>query len=137
MINFVKNSLRNFLEGIFAMMKKRILNTTFFKTISCLILILVLVVSSCGIKHSIKNVCNVEHNSTKTQKATVSCQFVQLAVSNNQFHQEVSLEKAKFSYRYFSSTGSVNREETNSSSLSKANSIPLYILYKQLRSDLV
>ena len=137
MINFVKNSLRNFLEGIFAMMKKRILNSTFFKTIFFLILILVLVVSSCGIKHSIKNVCNVEHNSTKTQKATVNCQFVQLAVANNHFHQEVSLEKAKFCYRYFSSTGSVNREETNSSSTSKANSIPLYILYKQLRSDLV
>ncbi len=119
------------------MMKKRILNSTFFKKISCLILILVLVVSSCGIKHSIKNVCNVEHNSTKTQKGTVSCQFVQLAVANNHLHQEISLEKEKFSYRFFSSTDSVACEELNSSSLSKANSIPLYILYKQLRSDLV
>ena len=117
------------------MMKKSILNSTFFKTVPYLILILVLVVSSCGIKHSINKVCNVENNSTKTQKASTSCQFVQF--SNKQIHQEVSIKKVKFSHTYFSLAANVIREEVNLSSLSRSNSIPLYILYKQLRSDLV
>lgn len=110
-------------------------NLNLFKKFPYLILILVLVVSSCGIKHTIKNVCNVENIPAKTQKGTTSCQFVQLA--EHQLHHEVSLNIIQFYKSHSSGVTHKYFEEADSNSSSKTGSIPLYILYKQLRSNLI
>ena len=100
-----------------------------------MLLILVLVVSSCGIKQSIHQVFNIENSSLHGSKSISSCQFVQTQTSQKSQQSAIkkidySIEKVDFStYSLVSATDQIGTH--------KARSVPLYILYQQLRTSLV
>lgn len=100
-----------------------------------MLLILVLVVSSCGIKQSVHQVFNIENSSSHGSKSISSCQFVQTQTS--QKSQQIAVKKIDYSIHKadFSTHSLVSA--TDQIGTHKARSVPLYILYQQLRTSLV
>lgn len=100
-----------------------------------MLLILVLVVSSCGIKQSVHQVFNIESCSSHGLKSISSCQFLQTQPS--QKSQQIAIKKIEYSrqkvdFSTHSLVSAIDQIGTH-----KARSVPLYILYKQLRTSLV
>ena len=134
--NFVKNWDKDFKPGIFANeMKKFFPPARIFKTFSFLILILVLVLTPCGIKQSVKQIFNVDNLTANNIKTGSSCEYIQLKTS--QKSEQVALKNKD----YLHSTPPVSENNlvstTGKTGVRKARSVPLYILYQQLRSSLV
>ena len=106
-----------------------------FKTFSYLLLILVLVISSCGIKNSVKEIFNLENHASNTCKTNYPCQFV-ISKSNKE-KQKVAVKKET----KLTSANDHSPEPLTFKSAPKdfpsTRSVPLYILYKQLRTSLV
>ena len=116
-------------------MKKFFPPARIFKTLSFLILILVLVLTPCGIKQSVKQVFNVDNLTANSIKSGSSCEYVQLKTS--QKSAQVALKKED----YGNSVNPISDQNlistTDKIGIRKARSVPLYILYQQLRSYLV
>lgn len=106
-----------------------------FKTLSFLILILVLVFSPCGIKQSVKQVFNLENLTSNSLKSGSSCQYVQMTTL--QKAQKVVLKQNDFQHVVLQFTDPILTSKSIGPGCRKAKSVPLYILYQQLRSSLV
>lgn len=134
--NFVKNWHKDFKPSIFANeMNKFFPPARIFKTLSFLILILVLVLTPCGIKHSVKQVFNVDNLTANSIKSGSSCEYVQLKTS--QKSEQVALKKEDFVNSFTPVPEHTSISTTDITGFRKARSVPLYILYQQLRSSLV
>ena len=106
-----------------------------FKTLSFILLILVLVVSSCGIKQSVHQIFNIESCSSQGSKSISSCQFVQTQPS--QRSQQIAIKKIDYLIQKVDFSTHSLVSATDQIGTHKARSVPLYILYKQLRTSLV
>lgn len=116
-------------------MKKFFPSSRIFKTLSFLILILVLVLTPCGIKQSAKQIFNIENLTSNCVKSASSCQYVQLTAS--QKSQQVAVKKDDYKYSVLKFSDPILISTSVKAGFRKARSVPLYILYQQLRSSLV
>ncbi len=120
---------------ILSIMKKGFLHGLGFRNLSFLVLILVLVLSPCGIKQSLKQIFKVENLSSHNVKANASCQYV--AASEAKVYQQ-NIRKTDFkstSGQFYLDQG-INVNSCDNS-FAKPRSVPLYILYQQLRLAIV
>lgn len=106
-----------------------------FKTLSFMLLILVLVVSSCGVKQSIQQIFNLENSSSHHSKSVATCQFVQTQVS--QKSEQITVKRIDYSDKKVDFSDQIFISATDQIATHKARSVPLYILYQQLRTSLV
>ena len=100
-----------------------------------MLLILVLVVSSCGIKQSIHQVFNIESSSSHGSKSISSCQFVQTQTS--QKSQQIAVKRIDYALKKSDFSNQIFISKADQIGTHKARSVPLYILYQQLRTSLV
>lgn len=108
----------------------RILKSSIF-----LVLFAVLVLTPCGIKQSVKQLFNIENLTSNFSKSGASCQYVQ--TSNTKVSKQIAFKKQTLS----DSAVKFPEEKlfliTATREFRKARSVPLYILYEQLRCSLV
>ncbi|QOW09703.1 hypothetical protein Q73A0000_04650 [Kaistella flava (ex Peng et al. 2021)] len=116
-------------------MKKFFPSSGVFKTLSFLILIVVLVLTPCGIKQSVKQIFNIENLTSNSAKSGSSCQYVQFTAL--QKSQQVAVKKEDNQYAVLKFTDQILISTSVKTGFRKARSVPLYILYQQLRSSLV
>ena len=106
-----------------------------FKTLRFMLLIFVLVVSSCGVKQSIQQVFNIENSSSTGSKSTSSCQFVSTQISEKS--EQVAVKRIDYSIQKVTFLNQISISKADQIGIHKARSVPLYILYQQLRTSLV
>lgn len=136
MINCVKNWDKDLNHSIFANEMKKFFPTyRILKTFTFLILLLVLAFSPCGLKQSLKQVFNIDNGSSHVSKTTSSCQFVQTQVSKKT--QQVAVIKKDHEDSALQFSVDISSLLSNKIGFKKARSVPLYILYQQLRTSLV
>lgn len=116
-------------------MKRLIPQLKVFKIISFLILIIVLVATPCGIKQSVKQIFNIENLTSHSIKSGSYCQYVSLTTT--QKSQSVVVKKESFKHSVLKYSSEIWVAQSKSNSFSKARSVPLYILYQQLRYSLI
>lgn len=106
------------------------------RNLSFLMLILVLVMSPCGIKQSLKQIFNVENLSSHRVKANASCQYISVSEVKESQQREIKRQDfAKVSGQQF--LGQALELSSNTVDFPRPRSVPLYILYQQLRSSIV
>lgn len=135
MINYVKNWCSDFIPLSFAKMKKFFPARTICKTFGILVLIVVLGFSSCGIKKSLKQVFNIENISSNGLKTGASCQYT--STSTLQTTQQVAVIRKDFENLTVKFAHSAAIIVSDNEGVRKARSVPLYILYQQLRTSLM
>lgn len=135
MIKYVKNWCTEFNPLNFAAMRRFFPRQTIFKTLSFLVLIIVLGFSPCGIKQSLKQIFSIENISSNSIKAGSSCQYS--PTSTSQKNQQVAEKKTDFQTATIEFTDSTLVIAADKNGVRKARSVPLYILYQQLRTFLV
>ncbi|MGV4415401.1 hypothetical protein [Chryseobacterium sp. T1] len=116
-------------------MKRLIPQLKVFKIISILALILVLVLTPCGIKQSMKQIFNIENLSSHNIKSSSYCQYISLTTTQKSQSVAIKKENSKLSFLKFSSEVLVTQSKSNF--FFKVRSVPLYILYQQLRYSLI
>lgn len=116
-------------------MKKFFRPLQLFKSLSILILTVVLMLTPCGVKQSVKQVFNVENLTSNKSSFASSCEFTPL----KNVQKSTQVETKKEGIQQYKTTFSPQNFVSISvkAGFQKARSIPLYILYHQLRSFLV
>ncbi|UJF29427.1 hypothetical protein L0B70_11360 [Kaistella sp. 97-N-M2] len=105
------------------------------KTFGILVLIVVLGFSSCGIKKSLKQVFNIENISSNGLKTGASCQYT--STSTLQTTQQVAVIRQDFENLTVKFAHAAATIVSDYEGVRKARSVPLYILYQQLRTSLM
>jgi len=135
MINYVKNWCIEFIPLSFAKMKRFFPLQTICKKFGILVLIVVLGFSSCGIKKSLKQVFNIENISSNGLKTGASCQYT--STSTLQTTEQVAVIGQDFENLTVKFAHSAVMIVSDNEGVRKARSVPLYILYQQLRTSLI
>lgn len=116
-------------------MKRFFLQQTIFKTFGFLVLIIVLGFSPCTIKQSLKQIFSIEKTSSNVIKTGSYCQYT--PTSTSQKTQQIAEQQARFHLTKALFTDTTLIISTDKQGIRKARSVPLYILYQQLRTFLV
>lgn len=82
-----------------------------------------------------KRVFHIENLTSNNVKSSSSCQYVQIATSK--ITQHVAVIKADFKYFDYQLSEDILFTKSHQFGFRKARSVPLYILYQQLRSSLI
>lgn len=105
------------------------------KTSTFLVLFAVLVLTPCGIKQSVKQLFNIENLTSNFSKSGASCQYVQ--TSNTKVSKQIAFKKQTLSDSAVKFPEEKLFFTVGTTRFRKARSVPLYILYEQLRCSLV
>ncbi|MEC5156175.1 hypothetical protein [Chryseobacterium sp. MP_3.2] len=116
-------------------MKRFFPQSIFLKASTFLVLILVLAFSPCGLKQSAQKIFNVQNLSSNTTKSATSCQYVQL--TQTQKSQQIAVINEGHRESVLQISEEISPLSYNKTGFRKARSVPLYILYQQLRTSLV
>ena len=134
-INFVKNWVTDLNHSIFDKMIKFFPSLKILKTSTFLVLFAVLVLTPCGIKQSVKQLFNIENLTSNFSKSGASCQYVQ--TSNTKVSKQIAFKKQTLSDSAVKFPEEKLFFTVGTTRFRKARSVPLYILYEQLRCSLV
>jgi len=96
---------------------------------------LVLVATPCGIKQSVKQIFNIENLTSHSIKSGSYCQYVSLTTA--QKSQSIVVKKKDFKDSISRFSKEISGVKSISTSFPTARSVPLYILYQQLRYSLI